>query len=87
MALDEANTYTPKKAIPPFLTTLGVVGKNLHNCMMDSGAGANITPYKVCKALNFPIVESLDEITQLDNTLVKVMGMIHNLCIQIALQN
>lgn len=82
MALDKAKTYTSKKAIPPFLVTLRVVGKNLHNCMMDLGVGANIMLYEVCKALHLPIVESLDGITQLDNTLM--MGMIHNLHIQIA---
>ena len=63
MALDKAMAYMPKKAIPPFLITLRVVGKNLHNCMMDLGVEANIMPYKVCKALHLPIAESPNIIT------------------------
>lgn len=43
-------------------------------------------PYEVCKALHLPIAESPDGITQLDSTLVKVVGMVHNLRIQIAFE-
>lgn len=84
MTLDKAQTYTPRKAIPPFLITLRVAETNLHNCMMDSDTRANIMPYEVCKALNLPIAESSNGVTQLDSTPVKVVGMIHNLRIQIA---
>lgn len=84
MTLEEAKTHTPRRAIPPFLITVRVAGKKLHNCMMDSSAGANIMPWEVCKALNLPITESPDGITKLDNTPVKVVGMIHNLRIHIA---
>lgn len=84
MALDKAQTYTPRKAIPPCLITLRLVGKNLQNCMMDSDASANIMPYEVCKALNLLVAESPDGITQLDNTPVKVVWMIQNLRIHIA---
>lgn len=73
MVLEKAKTYMPRRAIAPFLITLRVAGKNLHNCMMDSGARANIMPYEVCKELNLPIAESPDGITQLDDTPVKVV--------------
>lgn len=84
MVLDKAKTYTPSKTIPPFLVTMRVAGKTLHNCMMDSGAGVNIMPYKICQALNMSIVESPQGITQLDETPIRVVGMIHDLRIQIA---
>jgi len=79
MALEKAKTHTPRRTIPPFLITLRVAGKNFHNCMMVSGAGANIMPWEVCKALNLPIADSPDGITQLDDTPIKVVEMIHNL--------
>lgn len=81
---NKAQTYTLRKAIPPFLIKLRVIGKNMHNCMMDFDVGANIMPYEVCKALKLPIAESPNRITQLDSILVKVVGMIHNLRIHIA---
>lgn len=84
MPLDKTWTYTSKKSIPSFLITLRVAGKNLHNYIMDSGDGANIMSYEVYKALNLPIAKSSNGITQLDNTLMKLVGMIHNLRIQIA---
>lgn len=52
--------------------------------MMDFDVKVNIMPYEVYKALNLPIVESLEGITQLDNTLVKIFNMVHNLYIYIA---
>lgn len=87
MVLNKAQTYIPKKAITPFLVTLRVAEKHLHNYMMESGASTNIISYEVCKALNLPIVEIPNGITQLDSTPMKVVGMIHNLHIQIAFKS
>lgn len=41
-------------------------------------------PFEVCKALNLPIAKSPEGITQLDDKPIKVVGMIHNLRIQMA---
>lgn len=87
MALDKAQTYTPSKTIPPLLVTMRVFGKNLPNCMMDSGVGANIMPLEICQALNLPIAKIPQGITQLDEMPIRVVEMIHNLRIQIALES
>ena len=41
-----------KSHTPPFLLTFEVFNKNLHNCLVDSGASSNILPRTVCDKLN-----------------------------------
>jgi len=43
--------YANKKDGPPFLLTIRLCGKNIHNCMVDSGASANVMPLGICKTL------------------------------------
>ena len=33
---------------PPFLLTYEVFNKNVHNCLVDSGASSNILPRSIC---------------------------------------
>ena len=33
---------------PPFLLTYEIFNKNLHNCLVDSGASSNILPKSIC---------------------------------------
>lgn len=73
-----------KPEIPPLLITLKIAGKNLHNCLVDGGAGGNIMPYETCKKLNLSIVESPKKVTQLDKIEVRVVGMVMDEHIQIA---
>jgi hypothetical protein len=44
---DKSNSHTP-----PFLLTFEIFNKNVHNCLVDSGASSNIMPYSVCKKIN-----------------------------------
>ena len=37
---------------PPFLLTLEIFNRNVHNCLVDSGDSLNVIPYSVCKKLN-----------------------------------
>ena len=37
---------------PPFLLTYEIFNKNVHNCLIDSGASSNIMPRIVCTKLN-----------------------------------
>ena len=37
---------------PPFLLTFDIFNRNVHNCLVDSGASSNVMPYSVCKKLN-----------------------------------
>ena len=54
------NQKPGSKGIPPFLLTFEIFNRNVHNCMIDSGASSNVTPLYVYKKLNatwepFPI--------------------------------
>jgi len=44
---EKSNSQTP-----PFLLTYEMYNKNLHNCLIDSGASSNIMPTSVCAKLN-----------------------------------
>ena len=37
---------------PPFLLTYEIFNRNVHNCLVDSGAPSNIMPRTVCTNLN-----------------------------------
>jgi predicted aspartyl protease len=37
---------------PHFLLTFEIFNRNVHNCLVDSGASSNVMPYSVCKMLN-----------------------------------
>lgn len=41
---DRSNSHTP-----PFLLTYEIYNRNLHNCLIDSGASSNIIPTSVCE--------------------------------------
>ena len=36
----------------PFLLNFEIFNRNVHNCLVDSGASSNVMPYSVCKKLN-----------------------------------
>ena len=36
----------------PFLLTCGIFNRNVHNCLVDSGASSNVMPYSFFKKLN-----------------------------------
>jgi hypothetical protein len=37
---------------PPFVLTFEIFNRNVHNCLVDSGASSNVMPYLVYKKLN-----------------------------------
>ena len=55
---------------PPFLLTYEVFNKNLHNCLVDSGASSNILPKSICEKLNVQPQKSAVRIVQLDRSQV-----------------
>lgn len=58
---DRSNSHTP-----PFLLTYEIYNRNLHNCLIDSGASSNIMPASVCSKLNIEPQKSFIHIVQLD---------------------
>jgi hypothetical protein len=73
-----------KPFVPPFLLTFEVFNKNLHNCLVDSGASSNVMPLSICKKLNAIPLKSDKHVIQLDRTQVKVMGELKYVMIRIA---
>jgi hypothetical protein len=81
------NTYSEgrkeKPFVPPFLLTFEVFNKNLHNCLVDSGASSNVMPLAVCNKLGVVPLRSDKHVIQLDRTQVKVMGELKDVMIRI----
>jgi len=75
--------YAEKKVAPPFLLTIRMLGKNIHNCMMDSGALANVMPLGICKTLGLTPTKSAKVITQLDKIEVNVIGKLMHIQMQL----
>jgi len=54
--------------VPPFLLTFEVLNKNLHNCLVDSGASSNMIPLAICNKLGVVPLKSDKHVIQLDIT-------------------
>ena len=73
-----------KPFVPPFLLTFEVFKRNLHNCLVDSGASSNAMPLSICINLNAIPLKKNNHVIQLDKTQVKVMGELKYVMIIIA---
>ena len=65
-----------------FLLTFEIFNRNVHNCMVDSGASSNVMPLSVQK-LNAEVKPYL-KIIQLDRTNVKVIGELKNVLVRLS---
>jgi hypothetical protein len=70
--------------VPPFLLTFEIFNRNVHNCMVDSGASSNFMPLSLCQKINAEVKPSNLNIIQLDRTNVKVIGEIKNVLIRLS---
>ena len=43
--------FKDKIEIPPFLLSIRIYGKNLHNCLIDLGASCNVMPFSIAQRL------------------------------------
>jgi hypothetical protein len=57
-----------KPFVPPFLLTFEVFNRNLHNCLVDSGASSNVMHLSICKKLNAVPLKRDKNVIQLDRT-------------------
>jgi hypothetical protein len=80
----QVTTSNTRKNVPPFLLTFEIFNKNVHNCMVDSGASSNVMPWSVCQKINAEVEPSSLKIIQLDRTNVKVMGELKNVLIRLS---
>jgi hypothetical protein len=72
-----------KPFVPPFLLMFEVFNRNLHNCLVDSGASSNMMPLSICKKLNFVPLKSDKHVIKLDRIQLKVMGELRDVMIRI----
>jgi hypothetical protein len=80
----QATTLSTRKNVPPFLLTFEIFNRNVHNCMVDSGASSNVMPWSVCQKINAEVEPSTLKIIQLDRTDVKVIGELKNVLIRLS---
>lgn len=69
---------------PPFLLTYQIFNKNLHNCLVDSGASSNILPKSICAKLNVQPQKSVVHIVQLYWSQVQVIGELNQVTIRLS---
>ena len=56
----------------------------LHNCLIDSGASTNVITLDICRKLGFIPLQTVNKVTQLDETKVPVVGELKNIHMQSA---
>lgn len=64
---------------PPFLLTIRMFGKNLHNYLLDSRASTNVMPFTVCQALGITPTPSNSKVTQLDKNEINLVGELNRI--------
>jgi hypothetical protein len=80
----QTSTVNTRRNVPPFLLTFEIFNRNVHNCMVDSGASSNVMPWSVCQKINDEVQPSTLKIIHLDRTSVKVIGELRNVLIRLS---
>jgi hypothetical protein len=80
----QSSVVNTRRNVPPFLLTFEIFNRNVHNCMVDSGASSNVMPWSVCQKINAEVQPSSLKIIQLDRTSVKVIGELKNVLIRLS---
>jgi hypothetical protein len=80
----QATTLSTRKNVPPFLLTFEIFNRNVHNCMVDSGASSNVMLWSFCQKINAEVEPSSVKIIQLDRTDVKVIGELKNVLFKLS---
>jgi len=85
-ATKKQQTYVvnTRKNVPHFLLTFEIFNRNVHNCMVNSGASSNVMPWFVCQKINAEVQPSSLKIVHLDRTSVKVIGELKYVLIRLS---
>jgi hypothetical protein len=76
----QANHFEPtREKHEPFFNSLAMNGLWLCNCMLDSGASANVMTLKVMKQLGLEITRPYGNVCGIDSNTIKVCGLIKDL--------
>lgn len=68
--------------VPPFLFSIRIYGKNLHNFLINSEASCNVMPLLIAQRLGVIPQTSNRIVIQLDKMKVKVIGVLKDVQIQ-----
>ena len=68
--------FKDKVEVPPFLLSIRIYGKNLHNFLIDSGASCNIMPLSIAQRLGVSPQPSIRVVIQLEKIEVKFIGVL-----------
>jgi hypothetical protein len=63
---------------PPFFMTLVMNNKSLNNCMLDTGAGANIMSFKVMQQLGLKVTRPYRNVCGFESKAIPTHGVIEN---------
>lgn len=75
--------FKDKVEVPPFLLSIMIYGKNLHNCLIDLGASCNVMTLSIAQRLGLNPQPSNQIVIQLDKTEVKVIGVLKDVRIKL----
>lgn len=83
--LNEVNANISNDAIknPPFLLSLKICGKNLHNCLIDTCSSGNVLPYSIFQKLGLNPLCANNKVVHLDKTKVNVIEELKDVYIQL----
>ena len=71
--------------VPPFYVSLNIHEKILHDAMLNSSASHNLMPKVVMERLGLEITKPYKELYSFDSSRVKCLGLIKDLCVNLAL--
>jgi hypothetical protein len=75
----QANHFRPQyDEHPPFFISLQMNNKRLNNCMLDSGAGANVMALKVMRQLGLEVTRPYRNVCGIESRAIPTHGVIEN---------
>ena len=77
--------FKDKVEVPPFLLSIRIYGKNLHNFLIDLGASCNVMPLSIAQRLGVNPQPSNRVVIQLDKKEVKLIDVLKDVRIQLTI--
>ena len=68
---------------PPFFMTLMMNNKYLNNCMLDTGAGANMMSFKVMQQMGLKVTRPYRNVCGFESKAIPTHGVVENIEVQI----
>ena len=75
--------FKDRLEVSPFLLSICIFGKNLHNILIGLGASCNVMPLSISQSLEVVPQPTSRVVIQLDKEEVKVISVLKDVCIQL----